>query len=79
MEATVLQGALKESRQRLCKKILLETVVCSSWQSLEVRRIVRETKEGGLYSSTDRGREMPRKYVEEEGETPESMEVRSGG
>ena len=45
----MMEGAGKESRQRLCKQILLETVVCSSCQSLEVRRIVRETKEGGLY------------------------------
>ena len=40
----MLEGAVKESRQRMCKQIILEAVVCSSWQSLEVRRIVRETK-----------------------------------
>ena len=44
----VMEGAMMESRQTMCKQMLLETVVCSSWQSLEVRRIVRETKEGGL-------------------------------
>ena len=44
----VMEGAVKESRQRMCKQIIVESVVCSSWQSLEVRRLVRETKEGGL-------------------------------
>jgi hypothetical protein len=44
----MLEGAVKESRQRMCKQIIVESVVCSSWQSLEVRRLVRETKEGGL-------------------------------
>ena len=35
----VMEGAVKESRQRMCKQIIVESVVCSSWQSLEVRRL----------------------------------------
>ena len=30
----VMEGAVKESRQRMCKQIIMESVVCSSWQSL---------------------------------------------
>ena len=46
----VMEGVVKESRQRMCKQIIMESVFCSSWQSLEVRRLVRETTEGGLDS-----------------------------
>ena len=33
---------------KMCKQLMLETVISNSWESLEVRRIVRETKEGGV-------------------------------
>ena len=37
-----------DSRLKMCKQLMLETVISNSWESLEVRRIVRETKEGGV-------------------------------
>ena len=44
----VMEGAVMESRLKMCKQLMLETVISNSWESLEVRRIVRETKEGGV-------------------------------
>ena len=44
----VMEGAVMESRLKMCKQLMLETVIGSSWESLEVRRILRETKEGGV-------------------------------
>ena len=29
----MLEGAVKESRQRICQQIIVESVVCSSWRS----------------------------------------------
>ena len=46
----LMEGAVMESRKKMCKQMLLETVIINSWESLEVRRIMRETKEGGLDS-----------------------------
>ena len=37
-----------ESRLKMCKQLMLETLIINSWESLEVSRIVRETKEGGV-------------------------------
>ena len=37
-----------ESRWKRCKELILETVVTDSWECLEVNRLMRETKEGGV-------------------------------
>ena len=37
-----------ESRMKLCKELVLETVVTDSWEVLEVNRLMRETNEGGV-------------------------------
>ena len=37
-----------KSRMKLCKEMFLETVIADSWESLEVRRLMKETNEGGV-------------------------------
>ena len=44
----LMEGAVMESRLKMCKQLMLETLIINSWESLEVSRIVRETKEGGV-------------------------------
>ena len=39
---------MMESRMKLCKELVLETVVTDGWEYLEVNRLMRETKEGGV-------------------------------
>ena len=43
-------GRRDGSRLKLCKELILETVIRDSWECLEVNRLVRETKEGGVES-----------------------------
>ena len=44
----MVEGAVMKSRMKLCKEMFLETVIADSWELLEVRRLLRETKEGGV-------------------------------
>ena len=44
----MVEAAVMESRLKLCKELILETVISDSWECLEVNRLVRETKEGGV-------------------------------
>ena len=40
--------AILESRNRLCRELLVETVLTGAWEVPEVKRIVKEAKDGGL-------------------------------
>ena len=47
----VLEGvgiAVMESRMKSCKELLMETVVRDCWEVLELNRLLREAKEGGV-------------------------------
>ena len=44
----VVEVAVLESRMKICKELILETVISDSWEVLEVNRLMRETKEGGV-------------------------------
>ena len=46
MEA--VENAMMESRRRVCKQVTMETIVIGAWEALEVRRIVKNAKEGGV-------------------------------
>ena len=44
----VVEVAVLESRMKICKELIMETVISDSWEVLEVNRLMRETKEGGV-------------------------------
>ena len=44
----MVEEALLESRMRLCRQMVEETVLERSWESLEITRIVNEVKDGGM-------------------------------
>ena len=44
----MMEAAMLESRMKLCREVVLEAIVTDSWECLEVNRLLRETKEGGL-------------------------------
>ena len=44
----MMEAAMLESRMKLCREVVLEVIVTYSWECLEVNRLLRETKEGGL-------------------------------
>ena len=39
-----VENAMMESRRRLCKQLMMETIVTGDWEALEVRRIVKDAK-----------------------------------
>ena len=45
--------AILESRSRLCKEVLVETVLTGAWEVLEVKRIVKEATNGGLMEKVE--------------------------
>ena len=56
--------AILESRNRLCKEVLVETVLTGAWEALEVRRIVKEAKDGGLMEEVEADLRMIREERE---------------
>ena len=43
-----VENAMMESRRRLYKELRMETIVTGAWDALEVRRIVKDAKDGGV-------------------------------
>ena len=44
----LVEDAVLESRMRMCRQMVEETVLERSWESLEITRIVNEVKDGGM-------------------------------
>jgi hypothetical protein len=56
--------AILESRSRLCKEVLAETVMTGAWEVLEVKRIVKEATNGGLLEKAETELRMSREERE---------------
>ena len=59
-----VDDAILESRSRLCKEMLVETVLTAAWEVLEVKRIVKEATNGGLLEKVETELRMIRKERE---------------
>jgi hypothetical protein len=59
-----VDNAIMKSRHSLCKELLEETILTGAWEVLEVKRIVKDAKDGGLMDKVEADLRMIREERE---------------